>query len=362
MERLELHRVSLALREPFEAAHGVTDQRDLILVAACGGGLVGWGECPTLSTPGYSDETTDAAWEWLRGGGAAGLARRHEGRPLAGARVPAGPIPRMASGAVLDAIRDLKERRTPALESADLPTELESTAVIGRRAAIDDLVVAVGREVGDGVRHVKLKIAPGWDVEPLGAVRRTWPALDLAADANGSYELVDLPRLASLATFGLRYLEQPLSPIAWHRFGTQWPADAPPVALDESVLSAADARELALAGNVSFVNVKPARLGGGTRARPVAELLEVLGVGVFVGGMLETGVGRATALRFAASLGTLLPTDLGPSSRYFDDDVTEPIGWSRPGWVEVPHGPGVGRVPRPERLAACTTDALVVHL
>ena len=34
---------------------------------------------------------------------------------------------------------------------------------------------------------MKLKIAPGWDVEPVRAVRRAHPDLDLHVDANGAY-------------------------------------------------------------------------------------------------------------------------------------------------------------------------------
>ena len=39
----------------------------------------------------------------------------------------------------------------------------------------------------EGYGRVKLKIGPGWDEEPLAAVRRRWPELVLFADANGSY-------------------------------------------------------------------------------------------------------------------------------------------------------------------------------
>ena len=49
------------------------------------------------------------------------------------------------------------------------------------------------------------------------------------------------------------------------------------------------------------------------------------GIPVFVGGMLESGVGRAAALAVAALPGCTGASDLGPSTRYFDPDLTEPF-------------------------------------
>jgi O-succinylbenzoate synthase len=74
--------------------------------------------------------------------------------------------------------------------------------------------------------------------------------------------------------------------------------------------------------------------------------------------MLESGVGRAAALAVAAHPSCTLPTDLGPSSAYFAEDLTDPIALDAAGRVLVPAGPGIGRSPDPARLEATTTEHL----
>ena len=67
VERLRLVRVRLPLRIPHVAADGTEAVRDVVLASwTRPDGVTGWGECPTLSTFGYSDEITDTAWVFLR--------------------------------------------------------------------------------------------------------------------------------------------------------------------------------------------------------------------------------------------------------------------------------------------------------
>jgi O-succinylbenzoate synthase len=77
--------------------------------------------------------------------------------------------------------------------------------------------------------------------------------------------------------------------------------------------------------------------------------------------MLETGVGRAAALAVAATPACSWPTDLGPSARYVVDDVTEALELAGPGRLAVPAGPGLGRTPRADRLAAVTVDRATIR-
>ena len=61
-----------------------------------------------------------------------------------------------------------------------------------------------------GARQIKLKIAPGRDVEPLTLVRERYP--DLVARRRRQRQLsVGRRRAAELAGLDLAYLEQPLA-------------------------------------------------------------------------------------------------------------------------------------------------------
>ena len=86
------------------------------------------------------------------------------------------------------------------------------------------------------------------------------------------------------------------------------------------------------------------------RRGAIHDVARAAGVPVWCGGMLETGIGRATNLALAALPGFTLPGDTSASARYFPEDLTEPFVVDPDGTMEVPQGPGIGVVPRPERL------------
>ncbi|MEQ1785774.1 MAG: enolase C-terminal domain-like protein, partial [Acidimicrobiales bacterium] len=109
-------------------------------------------------------------------------------------------------------------------------------------------------------------------------------------------------------------------------------------------MTSLDAIEAAVAlGACEVVCLKPARVGGWIAARAVHDRCAELGVPVWVGGMLETGVGRAANLAVAALPSIALPPDMDPRGRY-DPDLAEP---SRPvdGAIPLPLGAGTGAIP-----------------
>ena len=78
------------------------------------------------------------------------------------------------------------------------------------------------------------------------------------------------------------------------------------------------------------------------------------GLSMFVGGMLETGVGRAHALAYASHPCCDLPTDLGPSAQYFEHDLVPPVVLDADHRLVVPRGPGIGVSPDMARLDGVT--------
>jgi O-succinylbenzoate synthase len=125
--------------------------------------------------------------------------------------------------------------------------------------------------------------------------------------------------------------------------------------LDESIRSAADARAAIELGACRIVNIKQGRVGGLLEARRVHDACRARGVPVWCGGMLETGIGRATNLALAALPGFTLPGDTSASRRYFQEDLTDPFELEPDGTMAVPSGPGIGVEPHPHRLDACTS-------
>jgi O-succinylbenzoate synthase len=355
---VELVRVRLPLVRPHHAAHGVEEVRDLVLVrVTLGDGTEGWGECSALSRPTYTGEHTAGAWAVLRD---ELVPARLAGRTSTVVGHP------MAAAALLSAEADAHLRRAgrsmasqlAGLHGAEPRRSVPIAAVVGLDGSVDDRIGRVADHLDAGVALVKMKVTPRRDdLAAVATVRELWPSIDLAVDFNGSADLDSLRLGDQLA---LAYIEQPAPPDALVESAFFAGRLSTPVALDESVSGRGTFTSAVALGAGSVFNVKPGRVGGPfVAAQLVTDSIEA-GVKAFVGGMLESGVGRAAAAAVAALPGCALPTDLGPSSRYLAQDITEPIELDGAGHLVVPEGPGTGRAPIAERIAEVATDRLVL--
>ena len=118
----------------------------------------------------------------------------------------------MAKSAVETAIWDLYGRQKHCSLTSFLSNNKRQACCRGQcgiQASTEQLVAQVADYVAQGYQRVKIKIKPGVDLEPLTAVRETFPELLLMADANGAYE--DQPeKILALDELGLAMIEQPL--------------------------------------------------------------------------------------------------------------------------------------------------------
>ena len=104
-----------------------------------------------------------------------------------------------------------------------------------------------------------------------------------------------------------------------------------------------------------IINVKPTRVSGWTEARKIHDLGVAHGLGLWVGGMLETGVGRAAQLALASLPGFSLPGDISATSRYYEQDIAPPFFLNADdSTITVPTGPGLGIEVDMNRLEAVT--------
>jgi O-succinylbenzoate synthase len=378
IEAVELRRVSLPLITPFRTSFGTEVVRDALLVHLLASDAEGWGECVAMSEPRYSPEYVDGAHEvirrWLvpmlfaeRRAGPGAEAAGGAGIGSAAGAVRGHP---MARAAVETAVTDARLRAQGTSLASHLGGERTMVDVgvsVGIIRPVEALVDAVGAYVAAGYRRVKIKIEPGWDVEPLSAVRAAvGDDLALQVDANGAYGAdgaygrEGALALAALDELGLVMIEQPLAEedLAGHA----WLAArlATPICLDESVTSSAMAALAIDVGACSIVNIKPGRVGGLAEARRIHDLCVERQVPVWCGGMLETGVGRAANLALASLPGFTLPADLSASDRYFRRDITPPFVLED-GRLRVPTGPGIGVSVLAEAVDELTTSVEVLR-
>jgi O-succinylbenzoate synthase len=268
----------------------------------------------------------------------------------------------MAKAALETAVLDAELRAAGTSLAQHIGAERDSVecgVAVGIADSVPDLLDEVAGYLDAGYRRVKLKIRPGWDVEPVGAVRQRFGDVPLQVDANGSYRLADAPMLAALDRFELLLIEQPLAEDDLGAHAGLARLIETPICLDESITSARVAREAIELGACSVVCVKAGRVGGYLEAVRVHDVCRERGVPVWCGGMLETGLGRAANLALAALPGFTLPGDLSASDRYYARDLTAPFVLVD-GRLPVPSAPGVGIAPDPDALHELTTSIEVL--
>jgi O-succinylbenzoate synthase len=360
LDAVELHRIRLPLVSPFRTSFGTQTERELVLVRALTPETDGWGECVAMTEPLYSSEYVEEAEAVIRDHLVPRLFATEDVTASAVAPLLA-PIKGhpMAKAAVETAILDA-ELRTAGVRLADhlgaVRDEVDAGVSVGIMDSIPALLDAVAGYVGDGYRRVKLKIEPGWDVEPVRAVReRFGDDLLLQVDANTAYRLADARHLARLDPFELLLIEQPLEEEDMLGHAKLARAIRTPICLDESITSARSAAAAIELGACAIVNIKPGRVGGYLEARRIHDICAAHGVPVWCGGMLETGIGRAANVALAALPNFTLPGDTSASGRYFATDITEPFVL-HDGRLRVPTAPGIGVDPIPDVLRSLTVS------
>jgi o-succinylbenzoate synthase len=346
-DHIKLFHLRMPLRTPFETSFGRSIHRDCIILQVFAGDLEGFGECVADATPGYSSETVGTAWHVL----GEFLIPEVLGQEIPGAAELQALLAstrghRMAKAGLEMAFWDLLGKCTGKSLCELLGGERKQVEVgvsVGLQASPQALVETVGVYLAQGYGRIKIKIKPGRDVADARAVRDAFPQVRLQVDANSAYTLESASALLPLDELSLLLIEQPLDEDdIWDHSRLQ-PQFRTPLCLDESILSARHARQALEMQACRVINIKAGRVGGLYEACKIHDLCYLLGVPVWCGGMLETGVGRASNLALASLPGFSLPGDISASARYYVEDITRETFELKPGSaIDVPQNPGLG--------------------
>ncbi|TAK11491.1 MAG: o-succinylbenzoate synthase [Anaerolineae bacterium] len=363
IDRITLHHLSMRLKYPFETSFGRIQQRECILVQIQAGGLSGWGECVADRDPWYSSETTGTAWHILKDH----LIPQLVGKSLPTAEEFQAGAARIRGNAMAKASLEMAlwdlwgqvEGKSVAQLLGGVRSAVPVGVSIGLQPDIAALLDVVAKFVAEGYGRVKLKIKPGQDVPLAAAVRRAYPDLPLQVDANSAYTLESAAALLPLDDLDLLLIEQPLAEDdLWDHRQLQARLRTP-ICLDESITSPRHAAQALEMKAARIINIKAGRVGGLSQAVQIHDLCTAAGAPVWCGGMLETGVGRASNLALAALPGFTLPGDISASDRYYEQDITEQGFTLNPeSTITVPTAPGLGITVDTAALAGVTLATL----
>jgi O-succinylbenzoate synthase len=355
VRQIDLYPIAMPFVERLRTSFGEEPFKTAVIVRlTTDDGLVGWGEAPLEIHPGYSYETMGTGQHVLREFLVPALLGQTIADPT---DVPAllshtrgHPLSKHAlESAVWDAWAQANGLTLAQAFAAHLPEGHASRGrakvgvSIGIKPTVEDTVAVIQKRLDEGYARIKLKIQPGWDVELARGVRAAFPDIMLMLDANSAYTLADAEHLKQMDEFNLLMLEQPLGYTDIYEHRILQPQLRTPVCLDESIHSANDARMALELGAAKIINLKPSRVSGFTESLKIYRVCVEHGAPLWVGGMMETGIGRAANVAFASLPGVTLPCDISATSRYYLEDLTEPpFELQADSTLLVPGGLGLG--------------------
>lgn len=302
IEQLETVPYALPFSEPYVTARGRLERRELLLVRLrSAGGPTGLGEAVPLALRGGADlaqleaELRERCAPLLEGtkASATSLAAL-----IAATRAlePSAQALAAVDLALHDLVAKIEGRPVWQLlgATAATPVRCNATLVAGAPAEVG---AAAARWVDDGFSTLKLKVGMPGDLEQVGAVReRVGPGPRIRVDANGAWSTQQaVERLDAMARHGLELAEQPAADLAG--LAAVRRRVRVPIAADESVAAADDARRAVELGACDVATIKLAKAGGIAAALEVAHEIPV-----YLSSALDGPVGIAAAAHLAQVL------------------------------------------------------------
>ena len=357
IDKLDVYYVSMPLIYPWRTAYGVDYDIHSVLVKATSGEHEGWSESTPFFAPTYLPESAGSVYYLVTEVfGPHIVGREYETAADLNRRLDVFKGNSFAKAALEICWWTLEVARTgtPLHRLLGGETrEVVAGADFGIQDSLDMLLGNIQRAVDAGFPRIKLKVAPGWDLDVLRTVTSTFPKMTFHIDCNAGYTLDDLPFFKAIDGLGLAFIEQPLHYADVLDHAALARQIETPVCLDETITSVKAAEQAIQVGACRYINIKPGRTGGLSSSLAVHDLAQEAGIPVWVGGMLESAVGAAFCIELATLPNFTYPGDVFPSSRFYERDLATPQLELTPQLTFEPLTGGLP-TPDPEQLAKLT--------
>ncbi len=341
---LKYYKLKIPMKSPFTTSFGTTSDKDVIIFELNHEGIRAFSELITSEDPFYGPEDNTTAFHIIR----SYLVKLVQGMPLPEKFNEDSKFIRgnnMAKAAMEMLLYDYHSKIAEKPLFEFLGEKPRGYANAGISIGIDKINITLQKiqeSLDKGYKRIKVKIKKGEEVAILRPIRDQFPDIVLSADANSDYTVKDFHLLEKIDRFDLVYLEQPLyhDDIIYHSKLSKLLST--PICLDESITSPEIAENAFEVGACKVVNIKPGRVGGLYNSNLIARIARKNKGHSWVGGMLETGIGRAFNIAMASSEYIDYPGDTSPNERYFNQDIVDRLFEMNDGIIKPFNSPGIG--------------------
>lgn len=366
IKKIILYEIDIPMRKSFTTGFGTVTSRPTIIVKLeTEKGVVGWGECPPLPFPMYKPETIDTCMivienyitplildkEFSAIEEFVSLYSAIKGNLFAKAGVET---------AVWPILSQIKNKSVAELLGGT-QKEIKTGISVGI-GSMEETLEKIQKGLNANTHRVKLKIKPGWDIELVKKVRKKFGDIILMVDGNSSYNLADIETFKKLDNYNLLMIEQPLGDEDIIDHSILQKEIKTPICLDESIANAEDARKAIYLKACKIINIKPGRVGGLLESKKIHDVCQKNEIGVWCGGMKESGVAKALNSAVASMPNFIYPADMTPTQYDFEDDIISPnIVINDSGNIKVSENIGLGYEIDEEKLQRYTKMKKVIQ-
>ncbi len=329
IDKIELYLVENDFFTPWRTAYGSDPGNCAVFARMVSGTYEGWSESSPLPGPNYSYEYGYGAYEVVK----RFLAPCIVGKDFttakqlndAMAHVKGNPFAKAAIEMAWWNLDAAIKGKTLGSVLGTVHTEIPVGDGWGVYDNYDVLIEKIGNSFDAGYSRVKLKAMHGWDVEMLEAVRSVFPTQTIHIDCNASYTFAEADVFKKMDRFHLAMIEQPFQCGDIYSHAKLQKMIETPVCLDESITEPWQAEQAAELGACRYINIKPARVGGLQNSIDINTICSQAGIGCWVGGMMESDVGKAICTELAALPNMVYPHDVTPSVCNYPEIITSSV-------------------------------------
>jgi L-Ala-D/L-Glu epimerase len=349
IKAIEIYQSGIRLKEPFVISLGeMTYAENIVVVIRTDSQITGFGECsPFLSINGESMETAFVVAGYLA-------------NPLVGKN----PLETEHLSALMDRIIFGNSSIKSAFDIAlhDISSQeagLPLYAWLGgtkNRKLVTDYTVSLGpaekmaadakkiKKAGFPVIKVKLGDSPERDIERIRRIRESIDMeTPLRIDANQGWDATSAARvLKELSQFNIQFCEEPIPRYDFMQLPGLTVISPIPVMADESCCDHHDAGRLIGLSACPLFNIKLGKSSGFVKALKILKLAEEAGIGLQVGGFLESRLGFTASAHLALVSDAVRYCDFDTPLMMEEDPVEGGITYGPDGEIVVPDVPGLG--------------------